>query len=435
MRKTIIIALSIILAASMAAAETEINGYIKLDERILTEKPSAGDYARDRVYLDLKAQSQLSDQIAAYGELKIRTGDSPDITAAEDLMSKSTVTPVSIELHEAYFDIFAWPLRNTDLRLGKQRLAWGTADRFNQVDNLNPYDLSDLLEFGKKLPTKALKMDNYLWDNTLSLVILPEFTPAVLPSTYIDFISDSISAQLPSGTSLATMETNVLLPSDDMSHAMYGAKFSRNVGGTDLSLSYFNGYDSIPSPQKVVLTAVSPTTLLANVTLDYPKIGVFGCDLAGDFNDIGYWAEVAFIYPDNVTQKVIAPTGTTTIEIGQYTKYTLGLDYRWENGFYLNTQWMHGFFDERGKDLTDFIITRVEKKIMDDKVELALTWLGEVNDNSAVVGNLWGPKITFFPADATEIEIGTLYIEGDMNTKLETYGDQDQFFIRAKYSF
>ncbi len=436
--KLILVGILILSLGFCAAvsAETSLNGYIKLDERILTE--DSGEYSWNRATLALKAKSELSQQVSGYGELKIRTTDFPSVTSPSDLTSKSNVTPVNMELREAYLDVFSFPFPVMDLRAGKQRIAWGTADKLNQTDNLNPYDFSDILEFGKKIPTNAIKLTTYLGDNTLTAAVTPVFTPAVMPSTYNTYLSTSISNKLPSGSTLTSFESSVTLPENKLENSAFGIKLSRNILGYDMSLSYFKGRDSIPNIATFTLTleSLSPTKFSASVSQNYPKIQVIGYDLAGSFKGIGLWAEVAYFKPDNLIQTVAPPQPfvTTTTEVNDYIKYTLGFDYTFNNGFYINSQFMHGFFDERGEDLSDMLLARIEKKLYHEKIKVALSWLGDC-DNNKLIGNLFAPQITWYPADATEIEFGTISVHGDSGSNLGIMETMDQAYLKFKYSF
>lgn len=421
---------TILVAPALAA--TSINGEIKLDERVYADG-STNQISWNRAEFKLKIASELSSQAAGYAELKLRTADGPDVSTLADLASKSKVSAYSLELKEAYIDIFGFPLSNLDIRAGKQRIAWGAADKLNPTDNLNPYDFTDFLDFGEKIPTNAMKLTGYFDNTTLTLAALPVFTPAAMPSTFDTSINGYINAYLPAGMTLVSSESQLTLPATTLGNSMYALKLARTIWGQDMSISYFKGFDSVPNMSNLTLTAVSATQMACALTMTYPEIQVLGYDLAGSFNDIGYWLEVASFTPDQADMTVISPAGTTTTEVGQYTKYTLGWDYTFTYDVYVNQQWMHGFFDERGSTLSDFLITRIEKKIMDDDVLLALNWLAEYKNG--VVGNMFGPKVSFYPADATEIELGGFNITGAAGSKLSTWENMDQVYLRFKYSF
>jgi hypothetical protein len=46
--------------------------------------------------------------------------------------------------HERY-----WNENRLELTVGRQRIAWRTADRLNPTDNINAYDLEDIWDFGR----------------------------------------------------------------------------------------------------------------------------------------------------------------------------------------------------------------------------------------------------------------------------------------------
>lgn len=432
----IIVASCLLLIVSSASlAEVNLNGYVELDERIGLE--NSGGYNWNRATLGLKTKAELSKQVSGYGELRIETLDYPTVSQGADLSQRDKVSPLQIQLWEAYVDVFGFPLQNMDLRAGKQRIAWGTADKLNQTDNLNPYDFTDLLKFGEKIPTNALNLKTYLGETTLTSVFLPVFTPSVMPATYNAFLTGYLNSLLTPGITLTTVESNVNFPERKISNSMYAFKLSRNILGYDMSLSYFNGYDSVPNITNMTLTAVSTTQVTGSITQNYPKVQVIGYDLAGSFRGIGLWAEFAFFKPDNVISEIVTPQGTLTSEVGNYTKYTLGFDYTFDNGLYINSQFMHGFYDERGENLTNLLMAGIEKKFFDDKLKLALMWGGELEfkENKKIIGNLFGPQIVFYPADATEISLGAFSIDGDIGSKLETLETLDQAYLKVKYSF
>lgn len=431
----LIVAGCLLLTVGPACAEVGLNGYVNMDERIGLK--DSGDIQWNRATLGLKTKTALSEQVAGYAELRFRTLDHPLVSDGSDLSERDKVSPLEIELREAYLDVYAFPLKNMDLRAGKQRIALGTADKLNQTDNLNPYDFTDLLEFGEKIPTNALNLKTYLGETTLTSVFLPVFTPSIMPAAYDTALTGYLDALVPSGMTITDVKSSVILSESKISNSMYALKLSQNILGYDMSLSYFNGYDSIPNIASMTLTAVSATQAAGSITQNYPKVQVIGYDLAGNFYGVGLWAEFAFFKPDNVISEIVTPLGALTSEVGDYTKYTLGYDYTFTNGLYLNSQFMHGFFDERGENLTDLLITRIEKKFFDDKLKLSFTWAGELELKTAkkLTGNLFGPQIVFYPADDTEIELGVFSIDGDDGSKLKSMETLSQAYLKCKYSF
>ena len=76
-----------------------------------------------------------------------------------------------LELDQAYVDLYS---DLTDFRIGRQRIAWGTADGFNPTSYFSPLtlDLTRGLE-GLVQPVTAIRTSTYFNVGTLSVVIVP----------------------------------------------------------------------------------------------------------------------------------------------------------------------------------------------------------------------------------------------------------------------
>src|SRR5262249_37423254 len=108
----------------------------------------------------IKAQLQLR------GGAKIKAGAHPDlylygVSGGDDDDSptlRERVDPYRLEVNAAYIDIYQIG-RGLDLRIGRQVVVWGTADKFNPTNNLNSLDFSDPLLFGKALGNDMVRAD------------------------------------------------------------------------------------------------------------------------------------------------------------------------------------------------------------------------------------------------------------------------------------
>ena len=84
-------------------------------------------------------------------------------------------------LREAYLDLSRGPL---DLRIGKQIIAWGRADRINPTDNLTPRDYTLLFpdDDDQRLGAPAVKATYHLQRGlTVTAIALPVFDPTTIP--------------------------------------------------------------------------------------------------------------------------------------------------------------------------------------------------------------------------------------------------------------
>ena len=93
-----------------------------------------------------------------------------------DSIMEDSIEPVKLD--EAYVDVY---LENTDLRVGRQVVSWGTADGINPTNYINPRQLSftDTGSGGK--PLAILKATYYGKKADVTGVIVFDFEPQEIP--------------------------------------------------------------------------------------------------------------------------------------------------------------------------------------------------------------------------------------------------------------
>jgi hypothetical protein len=424
----------------------EIGGHVQTDSRIFLQQNNRFYWNESR--LDLKIEASPSDETHVYSEFWLRNFGLPEVSTSTDLMlqGKDKVSPWSILFREAYLDLYGFLSPNLDIRIGLQRIAWGTADKLNPTDNLNPDDLEDIWDFGRHLGSNAFKASYYLGDYTLTAVYIPIFTPATLP---IPEWAEAFSSpmELPPGLTLGNLTDKVITPENNIKESsMYGFKLGKYFWGYDFSLSYFYGRDDLPLLNMVKFTlADSIGTVDVSSELIYPRIQVLGLDLAGAVGDVGVWAEGALFYPEKVSMF----TDLTGLGMGiqdstvldkPYFKYVIGADYTFKNGWYINFQYLHGFINERNEDgLGDYFVLGIEKRLLQDRLKIVpIGGGGEIGDFGDIKNNyalFLGPSITYYPFDNAEINLGLSIIEGKKTTTFGGVKDNDELYLRVKYSF
>ena len=433
---------SILLLSASGFCEIDISGEFLTDNRFRIKGDNKFTWNENR--LTLKLDSAISGA-HLYSEIWLRGFGFPSISQSSDLQEKSKekVSPWAIELREAYIDFYKLFTDNLELRIGRQRIAWGTADKFNPTDNLNPDDLEDIMDFGIKLGSNSLKLIYYLGSCTFTGVYIPVFTPAVLPSS--DWASAlSSPPSLPSGMTLRNFTDSIILPENNPKKNSMGAfKIAGNLFNYDLSISYFYGRDDLPLINKIEITPVDSSTVDANVEMIYPKMQVFGADLAGAVSNIGIWAEGACFIPEKVEMETFAVGAGTQTSIAlddePYFKYVFGGDYTFKNGIYINGQYLHGFIHERGEDnLEDYFMTGIEKKLFNDELNVKIGFGAEIKDFENIKDNLATmifPEVNYYPVDNTEITIGAYLIDGKDTTNFGKVKENDEIYLKFKYRF
>ncbi len=439
---------------SQLGAQVSINGYLRTYERIRLNQD--GKISWNENTLNLKFEGSPSERVHFYSEVRLRGFGFPTANSTTDLQSraKEAVQPWGIEFREAYVDIYGFLSENLDVRIGRQRIAWGTADKLNPTDNLNPDDLEDIFNFGRHLGSNAIKATYYLNDWTLTGVFIPTFTPATLP--YDDWANAFTDAlPLPPGVFITSFKDSLLLPENKLSKSSsYAFKIATELMGFDVSLSYYNGRDDLPL-FKHALFLRDPNFqqgigYKTYVEMTYPRLQVIGADLAGSIGSVGVWAEGALFFPNKEYSyttfpniKPYPPTITrreVALDDKPYLKFVLGGDYTFKSGWYVNAQYLHGFIHERGRDnLNDYFLVRFEKNFFNDALKivpfgmaLTVTDWKDVKNNYGFAG---GPEIDYYPLDALEISLGAFLIDGKGDNIFSKVQNFDEGFFKITYSF
>ena len=431
----------------------KISGSLLTDERfLLTDK---NDWAWNENRLTLKLDKKITSRSKFYSEVWLRNIGLPNITSSADLYNKGIVDPVNFELREAYVQVFGFLSKNLDVTVGRQRIVWGTADKLNPTDNLNPYDLEDILDFGRHRGSDAINL-NYYFNNNLSLqgVYIPIFQPANMPiGIYANALTPEM--ELPQGMVLNEFSDTILMPRYNLAQSSTaGLKFKGFVKGVDFSLSYVWGYDGLPFATRNTFIPVDAFgSININSQLTFSRTHILGVDMATSIGGFGLWAEAAAFIPDkNVIMtndfSAFYPASPVPVTIDSllldssepYVRFVLGGDYNFSDGSYVNFQYMHGFINERGQgNLNDYLFVRYEKKFLNEKLRIApigggfiVTDWNKIKDNYTL---LFVPEIAYQATDNIEMSLSAAIIDGKGSGVFGKLNDYDMLMFKLKYSF
>ncbi len=427
-----------------------VNGFVETYNRYWVN-PDSGRWMWNENRLQVSFEGAPSEDLHYYAELRFRTFGFPRISRLSDLQrkEKDRIFPYSLELRESYLDIYEFLLEGFDLRVGKQVIAWGTADKINPTSNISPYDLEDFFDFGAKLGINSLRATYSKDPWSLELCVVPVFTPSTMPpSEYADLMFGGIN--VPAGLSVRSFNDTVMVPEKTIEDASeIGLRLSTNVMNWDLSVSFFHGRISFPVPREIhFVPADTLGNLDAKLTLFYPRVNVVGADFSSSLLGLGFWGEGALFVPENcifyqileTAQGQVLTYDTILYEDKPYLKFVLGSDYTFRNGTYFNVQFVHGFLHEYSKDsLNDYLVFRVEKKFLDDELKVtpltfavSVTNWDEPGENH---GFVWIPEIEYKPQDNIELSLGAFVIDGKGNGMFSRMKDRDEVFFKAKLTF
>ena len=436
------------------ANKLKLSGELLTDQRFLTDSPNNWAWNENRV--TLKFDKKITDNSKFYSEVWLRNIGLPQVNSSADLYNKGIIDPYNLEIREAYVQLYGFLSKKLDVKIGRQRITWGTADKLNPTDNLNPYDLEDILDFGRHRGSDAISFD-YYFNSELSLqgAFIPFFQPTNMP---VGIFANALnpSMQLPEGLTLMGFTDQIHQPAYNLGESStVGLKFKGFAKGFDFSASYIWGRDGMPVSTYNTLTPVDEVGGISiHSDLSFYRTHIFGFDTAGSIGGVGVWAEAAVFLPDNevvMTNDMAAfyPVGTpvemtmsneVVLEKEAYTKFVIGADYNFSNGIYLNTQYLHGFINERGTDsLNDYFFIQLDKMFLDDKLKVSPLAGGfivsdwdSVKNNYAIV---YMPNISYMATDNAEITLSATLFDGKGENIFANLSDYNMMMLKIKYSF
>ncbi len=409
-----------------AFAEVSVNGSIETENGLLFKTSLLQNYQNT---LGIKLEFG-TDKYHLYANPELKVSALTDASELEELQSSDRIAPYALNLKEAYIDIYEFLIPVLDVRMGKQIVVWGTADRINPTSSFCPADLSDLFDWGEKLGVISLLMNFYIGDIIITGAYTPVFTPTLLPQNFEQM----------AGTSLGT--PTLELPGQVLGESQQVAlRINFPISTFDIFASYYYGRYSIPVTTSITL---NPEQSINSTKSRYPRLHVAGLSFSGSIFEMGVWAETGVFIPEVYSTKtyMLTPSPTLIDETASapYIRYVLGTDYTFKNGIYVNFQFVHGFDHEIGRDLlNDYFITRLEKSFFDDKLKvLPLTVIFSVSEWSDIPNNYglaWVPEIQFFPSDSLELDLGCYILHGSGSNLFNNLKDNDALFFKAKVSF
>jgi len=436
----------------------KIFGSLSTDQRIITGKESEWAWNENRLSLKLEKKVNRG---KLYGEIWVRNFGVPNFTNVEHLYNRGIVDPFDVQVREAYFQISDLFIPNLDLKIGRQRIAWGSADQMNPTDNLNPHDLEDILDFGRHRGSDAINLTYYIKnDFSIQAVFIPFFQPANLP---VGVFSDAIfpSFELPADTNVKINEIRTVIKKPALkfgTNSTVGFKFKAFVKTVDFSLSYVYGYDGLPFLTKKTVIPIDPIIypwtwrIDVEAELSYVRQHILGLDFSTNIKGVGVWGEAAlFMLGDDVRDSTIVnsilplipPEVTDSIVLNRkkpFLKFIIGADYHFGKSSYINVQYMHGFIHERGaKELSDYLFLRYDFRLLNDRLYLApisgaviISDWKEVKNNYALV---YMPQISYYPIPEVELSLSYIWLNGKGEGLFSKIQDYDMFLIKAKFAF
>ncbi len=342
-----------------------------------------------------------NDHIQIVGDIEPVFMGVSQATALDDLASRQMLTPFHVESDAAYVALLDL-LPGLDVKVGRQTLVWGTADKFNPTNNINSDDLEDRPLFTEPIANQMVVTDVAPWGDKLWFqgVYVPLFYPALLPPSASTGLQDpqspapfatawdqknieTLQSRLDGDPSLVPeVRGHVIMPKTRFVNGQAAAKVGWHFWEVDMSLSYYYGRHDIPTPVNVESTqtkSIDPATtpqeelvegccFMSDAYLVYPRMQVVGLDFATALpflGDMGLWGEAGLFFPEAQSLRIEFPipvniidsqgsgalqsemTGLT-IRKTPFLKATAGVDHTFGKHVYVQAQYLRGMIDDFG---------------------------------------------------------------------------------------
>lgn len=364
-----------------------------------------------------------------------------------DRASQQRLARVHLESDAAYvavYDLFP----GFDIKFGRQIVVWGTADKFNPTNNLNPDDLEDRPGYMTPIANQMLVVDYAPLDDALWMqaVYVPLFYPGLVPPSVADGIRDT-DAPVPFAERTQRDEMRVLSevlrarpdlvprmrwtvhePEKIAKSGQYGARLGTTLGNLDASVSYFFGFHDLPLPMHVTSTPLDEDApesegyrFESEVHLLYPRMHVWGADFSTQvafLDDMGFWGEAALILPQQDYRLHVelpalldlSPEGSQgaqpkkfvrgwTAARKPFVKATVGLDYSFGKHVYVQLQYLRGFIDEFGAGtIGDYLVGGTELAFRGRRIRARIFGVLDVSPtDEAPISAVIAPEFSYTP--------------------------------------
>lgn len=327
------------------------------------------------------------------------------------------------ELREAYLEK---SIGDFDLRVGRQMIVWGRADKVNPTDVWTSRDFTFLSSDDEDQRLGALGL-NLVWNRDewrVSGVVQPEWRFPVYPIPPI------------SGVTLRN-----LMP--DRRNEQFGIKVDRQSSEWDGSVSFARVISKVPS-----LLLLGAGAQGASVGLQFEPISMWGADFATTLGGWGLRGEAAYtLAPDR--------DGSQATQWNRELFIVLGAEHSPLENLTINFQglYKHVFDFRNHQSWTDSntqnlalqqnlvanqllqnqwgVSIRPSTKFWNDTLELEcayVQWFG-------VPGGLVRPKGTYAVNDHLKVMLGSESYFGDSNSFLGRLAPISSFFTEFRYSF
>lgn len=465
-------------ALAQGQLKLDWRGYIDSDLRFVIDDKVP--FERSETTLQARVAGKYGKHVGGVADVEMTFVEMSSPQTFAHLTDRQALDSFRFESDALFVEFTDMGLDGLDMRMGRQKVIWGAADRFHPTSNLNALDVEDALAFGETLAAEMITLqyrpyftfgdedEPWFEEFSLQLAWAPMFKPAQLPQSAAQaFTLPDETIRLASSQRLKDLarlqkgyldagavinyDIQVHEPEFNIENSAVAARMAWNIVGIDMSVSYFRGFDDFPRGEKAIVTG-DAANVDTEIHLTFPRVQVIGVDLATSLpflDGVGLWGEVGITLHDDLFvvvdgtrfagfESIPELNGPPVTEFGKgmFVKGVAGLDYTPLPWWYINIQYLHGFVDEFGADeLEDYLVAGMDFKLFHDKWVIRIFSILNFQDLSHVIF----PQFIFRPWSASEISVGAFLFSGLWGKKDTKFGSpvagQSTVFVRGRYSF
>ncbi len=167
--------------------------------------------------------------------------------------------------------------------IGRQFIRWGKTDILNPTDRFAPKDYLASVVDSDFLGVNAVRATYESGANTLDFVWQIRFTPSRTPLLLQRWTVPPAEA-----AGLGLKDAGARYPGE----SQFGARWNHVARGYEYSLSFFNGFQTLPTFEARIFPSVQPAIALTRV---YPQLRMYGGDVAVPLSWFTVKGEAAYL--------------------------------------------------------------------------------------------------------------------------------------------
>jgi len=167
--------------------------------------------------------------------------------------------------------------------VGRQFIRWGKTDILNPTDRFAPKDYLSSVVDTDFLGVTAARVTYEAGADTIDMVWQPVFTPSRTP-----LLNQRWTSLPPQAAGIALLDQGVRYPGG----SQQGVRWNHVARGYEYSLSFFDGFQNLPSFDAALASALPPQVAVLRT---YPRLRLYGGDFAVPLSWFTVKSEAAYL--------------------------------------------------------------------------------------------------------------------------------------------